>query len=161
MPTYFGHFQRWGAPPEKHIIEVEGHPLTLWEKRPDQPRAAVLLLHGRTWSSIPDYVLQVPGENLSLMENLADAGLAAYALDLRGYGATPRDDEGWISPRRAAADVAAVLDWISENAGTDFPPLVLGWSQGASVGWFCEQLFPGRTLALILYGFSLNPCNPK
>ena len=161
MLAYSGFYHRWGAPPDKHIIEVDGHPLTLWERRPEQPRAAILLLHGRTWSSIPDFDLQVAGERLSFMENLADAGLAVYALDLRGYGATPRNANGWATPRQASEDVAATLQWIQHNAGFHKPPFLLGWSQGASVAWLSEQRFPDRAAALILYGFSLDPSNPR
>ncbi len=97
-------------------VEVEGHPMAVWEKLPDSPpTAVVLLLHGRTWSSIPDFDLQVPGEKLSLMDGLTAQGFAVYALDARGYGKTPRDDSGWLTPNRAEADVAAVLTWIGKR----------------------------------------------
>src|SRR5262249_26098853 len=93
-------------PPLKHDVVVDGHHFAVWEKRPAQPRAAILLLHGRTWSSLPNFDLQVPGERRSFMDALADTGLDVYALDMRGYGATPRDATGWLSPARAVTDVA-------------------------------------------------------
>ncbi|HEX2688203.1 MAG TPA: hypothetical protein VHN14_16350, partial [Kofleriaceae bacterium] len=44
------------------VTADDGFQLTLWRKAPAQPRRAVLLLHGRTWSGRPDFDLQVPGE---------------------------------------------------------------------------------------------------
>ena len=78
----------------RHTVDSDGHPMAVWEKRPAEPRAVVLLLHGRTWSTLPDFDLQVPGEDLSLMDGLVDRGFVTYGLDQRGYGATPRDDTG-------------------------------------------------------------------
>ena len=72
----------------------------------------MVLLHGRTWSARPNFDLQVPGENLSLMDGLVEAGYAAFAVDLRGYGQTPRDETGWLNPDRAAKDLKAVLERV-------------------------------------------------
>ena len=72
----------------------------------------MVLLHGRTWSARPNFDLQVPGEDLSLMDGLVEAGYAAFAVDLRGYGQTPRDETGWLNPDRAAKDLKAVLERV-------------------------------------------------
>ncbi|MFY0540680.1 alpha/beta fold hydrolase [Nannocystis pusilla] len=69
---------------------------------------AIVLVHGRTWSALPDFDLQVPGARVSLMDNLAAEGLAVYAIDLRGYGSTARDPSGYTDPIQAADDLAAV-----------------------------------------------------
>ena len=95
--------------PQRFTVQSDGHPLAVWARIPPAPRGAVLLIHGRTWSSRPDFDLDVPGLHRSVLESLETRGFAAYALDLRGYGDTPRDQTGWITPRRAAADVVAVL----------------------------------------------------
>ncbi len=73
---------------------MDGHPNAVWEKRPADPVGVLLLIHGRTWSGIPDFDLRVEGEELSLMDRLAEAGYAVYAQDLRGYGVTQRDSTG-------------------------------------------------------------------
>jgi len=135
----------------KHQIPAaDGHPLALWEKRPAKPVGTILLVHGRTWSSLPNFDLQVAGEERSFMDALVARGYAAYALDLRGYGATPRDATGWLTPERAAGDVASALDWIGRRGGR---PVLLGLSRGASVSAFVAQRYPEKLSAVVLLGF--------
>ena len=98
--------------PIEHAVEVDGHPMAVWEKSVAEPKGHILLHHGRTWSSLPDFDLQVPGEELSLMDGFNALGYSVWALDARGYGKTPRDNTGWNTPDRAALDLAAVLDWL-------------------------------------------------
>ncbi len=150
--------ESWGAPdPLRSTVLADGHPLIVWEKRPDRPRSAILLVHGRTWSGLPDFDLAVPGERLSLMDALVARGFIAYAVDLRGYGETPRDSTGWATPDRAAEDVAAVLQWISDNSGLLQPPVLLGWSLGAMVSQLTAQRHPDLLSALVLYGYPYDP----
>jgi alpha-beta hydrolase superfamily lysophospholipase len=139
--------------PRQHIVPVEGQPMTVWEKRPDHPRGAILLLHGRTWSSLPDFDLQVPGERLSLMDALVERGFDVYALDARGYGATPRDSTGWLTPLRAAQDAIEVLKWIEKRSPGDRRPVLFGWSRGSMVAHLAAQLEPDAMSALILFGY--------
>jgi hypothetical protein len=51
------------APLQHHTVTVDGHPMAVWEKSPPQARGTIVLLHGRTWSSLPDFDLQVKGED--------------------------------------------------------------------------------------------------
>lgn len=143
--------------PLSHTVTVDGHPLALWEKSPPKPKGSILLIHGRTWSSLPDFDLYAPGENLSLMDALKAEGYATYALDLRGYGDTPRDETGWLTPNRAAADVAEVLDWIARRDGLTSKPVLFGWSMGSRVSQLCAQLYPERMSAIVLFGYPGNP----
>ncbi len=146
------------APALEHFTVVaDGHPLALWARRPANPKGTILLIHGRTWSALPDFDLQVPGESRSVLANLAARGYAAYALDLRGYGATPRDRTGWITPRRAAEDVHQVLAWITTKQAATTRPVLLGWSNGAMVAQLAAQLHPEQFSALILYGYPWDP----
>jgi alpha-beta hydrolase superfamily lysophospholipase len=144
------------APPTRYTVPSGGHPMAVWEKRPVQPGAAVLLLHGRTWSALPDFDLQVPGESLSLMDGLVGLGYAAYGLDQRGYGATPRDASGWLTPDQAVEDLAAVLRWIREREGGR-PVHLLGWSQGSLVSQLTAQRHPDLVDRLILFGYPFRP----
>jgi alpha-beta hydrolase superfamily lysophospholipase len=146
------------APPIRHDVEVDGHALAVWEKRPPQPRAAMLLVHGRTWSSLPNFDLDVAGERRSFMDALAAVGLDVYAIDLRGYGATPRDATGWLTPDRAVKDVLGVLDWLRGPArAAGRPVYVLGLSRGAMVAALAAQRSPEKFAGLVLLGFGLDP----
>ena len=144
-----------GKPPSKHVVIADGHPLTVWAKRPASPRGAILLVHGRRWSSLPNFDLRVAGEQRSVMDALAAKGFAAYAVDMRGYGATPRDSTGWITPDRAAADLAALLDWIARQEDGTRPSL-LGYSRGSTVALLAAHRYPEKLSTLILYAFPVD-----
>jgi pimeloyl-ACP methyl ester carboxylesterase len=139
------------APPRQHAVDADGFNVTLWEKSPRKPRAAVLLVHGRTWSGLPNFDLQVSGESRSVMDALAARGFATYAIDLRGYGATPRDSSGWLTPQRAADDVAAALRWIASQRPLAARPALLGYSRGSHVSLLVAQQHPELMSALVLY----------
>lgn len=88
---------------------------------------------------------------------MAARGLAAYAVDLRGYGETPPDRSGWLTPRRAAADVVNVLTWVAQQHPALAAPALIGWSRGAAVGMLAAQTAPPRVSALVLFGFAFDP----
>lgn len=138
-----------------HTVEVDGHPMAVWEKSPEIPTGTVVLIHGRTWSSLPDFDLQVPGEDLSLMDGLVAEGFGTFAIDLRGYGGTPRDETGWLTPDRAARDVEEVLRWVADRTG-DIPAL-FGWSYGSMVGQLTAQRAGDLMSALVLFGYPMGP----
>lgn len=140
---------------QRFSVEADGHPLTVWARIPQAPEATVLLLHGRTWSSLPDFDLEVEGESLSLMQALAREGIATYALDARGYGATPRDDSGWLDPDRMALDVVRVLEWLGDRTGA--PPAVMGWSYGSTTAHLAAQRRPDLVAGVALYGYWKDP----
>jgi alpha-beta hydrolase superfamily lysophospholipase len=141
----------------KHTVTADGYPLALWEKRAANPKGTILLLHGRTWSSLPDFDLQVPGEHHSLMDAFVARGYAVYALDLRGYGATPRDASGWDTPDRSAEDLSAALAWVATNSKVAGKPALLGWSNGSTVSLLCAQRHPDQISALVLTGYWRHP----
>ena len=68
------------APPIKHEVLADGHPLAVWEQAAAALRAAVLL-DPRTHveRGLPNFDLQVPGLQRSVMDGFAAAGYAAYA----------------------------------------------------------------------------------
>jgi pimeloyl-ACP methyl ester carboxylesterase len=139
------------APARLVVTADDGFELTMWRKGPASARRSVLLIHGRTWSALPDFDLQVPGEARSFMDRLVAQGYAAYALDLRGYGATPRDATGFLTPERAAADVAAALRMIGDR------PVLFGWSLGSKVSQLVSQRSPGLMSAVVLFGYPADP----
>lgn len=133
------------------VTADDGFQLAMWRKAPGRPRRSVLLVHGRTWSGRPDFDLQVPGESRSFMDALVAQGYAAYAIDLRGYGATPRDATGFNTPERAAADVAAALRAIGGR------PVLFGWSRGSMISHLASQRTPELMSAVILFGYPGDP----
>lgn len=143
--------------PELFTVQSDGHPMAVWARVPPAPVASLLLVHGRTWSSRPDFDLQVRGMSRSVMSSLAGRGIAAYAVDLRGYGSTPRDATGWLTPKRAAADVANVLRWVSARHSRLPPAAVLGWSRGAAIAMLAAQTVAPKPSALILFGLAFDP----
>jgi pimeloyl-ACP methyl ester carboxylesterase len=129
--------------------------MAVWEKSPPDPEGTIVLLHGRTWSSLPDFDLQVPGEDLSLMDGLVAEGFSTFAVDLRGYGSTPRDETQWLTPDRAARDVMGILRWVRDRTG-DLPAL-FGWSYGSMVAQLTAQRAGDLVSGLILFGYPVGP----
>lgn len=144
------------APKENHV-EFAGQRLALWEKRPAAPKAAIMLVHGRTWSSRPDFDLQVRGESRSVMDSLVARGYAVYALDLPGYGGSPRLASGWLSPNEAVDAVVTTLRWIAAHSGNSSKPVLFGWSNGSRVAHLTAQRHPGLISDVILFGFPGDP----
>lgn len=148
--------------------EDDGHPLAVYTIANDdastdtKQRTPVLLLHGRTWSSVPVYHLvgghennEVgTGDSRSLIEALYNTGsIQPYAMDFRGFGGTPKDDTGFVEPLRCVKDVVSVLNWIQSNiaGGADISkPALLGWSHGALIAQIAAQRHPDAMSKLVL-----------
>jgi len=144
-------------PPTQHAVQNAEHSLTLWSRVPHRPTHAILLVHGRTWSALPDFDLQVAAKNRSVMQALVARGYATYAIDLRGYGATRRNADGWNTPNQAAADIAIVLQWIAQRHPKLAKPSLLGWSMGSALAQLAAQQHPALLSDLILYGYPRDP----
>ena len=144
---------------QQFTVTADGHPLALWAREVRRPRGVIVLLHGRTWSSLPDFDLHVPGEQRSVMQALNTQGYSAFALDLRGYGKTPRDATGWWTPDRAARDLAAAIEWLAQEKRI-VKPALLGWSNGSLVSQLMAQRRPELISSLILYGYPRDPAVP-
>lgn len=149
------------------------HPLSVYgidcgEDVSSTTKKPILLLHGRTWSSVPVYHLlggnqSTNGqESRSLMEALLDLGLQPYAMDFRGFGGTPPDDSKHVEPLRCVMDAEGVLQWIVDRhdlvqESHEEMPALLGWSQGALVAQLLAQKSPMALSKLILYGSLYDP----
>lgn len=139
------------------VVADDGHALVLWGKAPPSPRGAVLLLHGRTWSALPNFDLQVAGTPRSVMDAFVYAGYAVYALDQRGYGASPRDASGWLTPSRASGDALAASQLIRARHPGLPAPVVVGYSMGSVTALLTVQQHPEAFSKLVLYGFPVDP----
>eukprot|EP00557_Chaetoceros_sp_GSL56_P003714 CAMPEP_0176495938 /NCGR_PEP_ID=MMETSP0200_2-20121128/10930_1 /TAXON_ID=947934 /ORGANISM="Chaetoceros sp., Strain GSL56" /LENGTH=420 /DNA_ID=CAMNT_0017893863 /DNA_START=618 /DNA_END=1880 /DNA_ORIENTATION=- len=138
-------------------------------------RRPILMLHGRTWSSVPVYHLLggnqydrgISHHSRSLMEALYNAGLQPYCMDFRGFGGTPRDSTNYVIPNRCVMDIECVLKYITNKHNHDdgtnmndsihYLPALMGWSQGALVAQLLAQKSPHLISKLILYGSIYDP----
>lgn len=136
----------------KHTVLSDGHPMAVWEKKADNPKGLILFVHGRTWSGVPDFDLQVEGENLSLMDGLVEQGYTTFAIDLRGYGETPRDSTQWATPYRASKDILNVLSWIS-NQNNESKVHLFGWSMGSTLSLLATQQNATKIASLTVFGY--------
>ncbi|MEM9004063.1 MAG: alpha/beta fold hydrolase [Cyanobacteria bacterium P01_F01_bin.86] len=105
----------------------------------------ILLIHGGGSAGLSNFDLDVPG--YSLAATLAQAGHAAYILDVRGFGRSTRpasfdqpvaEVPPAVSIEVAVRDIQAVVEWI-EHATT---VLLLPYWAGlqAVIGLACTQL---------------------
>lgn len=140
----------------------DGHPIAVYgiQSRPvsDPNLKPILLLHGRTWSSVPVYHLMGnTSESRSLMEALLARGLQPYCMDFRGFGGTHHDETRSVQPNRCVSDCETVLQWIKDRHGE--APALLGWSQGALVAQLASQKgeCPLLLSKVILYGSIYDP----
>lgn len=89
------------------------------------------------------------------MDGLTELGYQVFALDARGYGGTPRDASGWLTPNRAAADVINILRWITQRSDLDVH--LFGWSYGSMVSQLVVQRDPGIVASAIFFGYPYSP----
>jgi pimeloyl-ACP methyl ester carboxylesterase len=127
--------------------------LSLWNKRAPcaqgGDRYAVLLLHGATYSSRPDYDLQV--RDYSLMNALALAGFDVWALDVHGYGYSQKENLPDRSDTVSAVkDVEAAVEYVLKSRG-DAKLHLFGWSWGTQVAGSFAMLHGDKLASLTLY----------
>ena len=155
-------------PVKKHYVssEDDGHQICVFEKGETTSKYSIILLHGRTWSSLPVFDLifdSTPRSNraseeinLSTMDMLVSNGVHVIAIDLRGFGGTSRDQSGWISPHRAVLDINSVVNWLGREKNIS-NPAILGWSQGGLIAQLYAQKYPDTISAIILYASIYDP----
>jgi alpha-beta hydrolase superfamily lysophospholipase len=141
-------------------VEASGQSLAVWCREPAHPQGTVLLVHGRTWSARPAFDFEPRGGSRSLMKALSNAGFAAYAVDLPGYGESRRDPSGWLTPTHAAVDVEAVLQFVAKRHPALPAPVLLGWSRGSRIAALTATRAKQPMSALVLYGYAQDPGAP-
>ena len=139
-----------------HKVKINDHTFAVYEKKADNPTNIILFVHGRTISSLPNFNLQVESKNVSLMDAFVAKGFTVYAIDLRGFGNTPRDDSGWITPNKASSDVIKILEWIAARHPKNKKPTFFGYSLGSLVSRLVVQQEPKRVSGLVLFGHPIK-----
>ena len=143
----------------KHEVQFNNHPFAVYEKRAAQPENVIVLIHGRTISALPNFDLHVGSKNKSFMDALVESGFNVYAIDLRGFGNTPRDQSGWNTPEKAASDVKEFLKWVANRHPQNSKPSLFGYSLGSLVSHLVVQKSPELVSDLILFGHPISYLN--
>ena len=139
--------------------EAPDERIHLREKTPDAPAQgvapkAVLFVHGATY---PGVMFDVPTS--SWLEHAVADGYNAYALDVRGYGAStrspvldapPADNPPFARAESAVADIADAIATIRERTGVETVDLV-GWSWGTMTTGMYAAGAPGTINRLVLF----------
>ena len=119
----------------------------------DPTRPPVLFIHGATYAS---RLYDIPHPGASWLRATADAGFAAYALDIRGYGKSHSDemekaDAPYARATNAIRDIDDAVSWICARHGVDAIRLVGGSWGSITVGLFTSTIGAGRVERLALY----------
>lgn len=141
--------------------------LGLREKRPAGPlrHPPVLLVHGATLGGA---LFDLPRSGYSLMEALARAGRAVYAVDVRGYGTSmagevmDRPPEGgppFAGVDEAVRDVDAAVSFILSRCAVPALDLV-GFSWGTITAARYAGSHPRQVRRLALYAPLFAETNP-
>jgi alpha-beta hydrolase superfamily lysophospholipase len=125
---------------DAHRIEsTDGITISLRERSAPDPDAAVVFVHGATYAGRAVFDPRDAPE-YSWLAWAADAGRAAFAVDIRGYGDSDRPpamDDGDASERpparapEAATDVAAAIEAVRERFAC--PVHLVGTSWGTMI----------------------------
>lgn len=134
------HYEKYGVDPkiELHLHEVVD---TAKLHEVSNNGKVILFIHGATFPGSVAFDLQ--HKNVSIMREIASEGWDTFALDLEGYGQSPRpdvmddpakypDDPAPITREVTIANVAAAVEYIRKLRSVERVHL-LGWSLGASI----------------------------
>ena len=92
---------------QRHTVTVDGHPIAVHSKRPARARAAVVLVHGRTWSGLPALSCKLP--------HSSDMALMLPFARPTGDGL---GKSGWVSASFTAKEeppLDLLREWIAES----------------------------------------------
>lgn len=133
-------------PTAHNIIASDGLRLRVWEQSQGNPTEAGLFVHGATYGGVSMFDPPIAPNWNGWMDYTASQDLAAFAVDIRGYGDSERPSEFSKSPEQsdpvvpasvAARDIRDTLDWMRKEHGFDRIHLV-GLSSGT---WRLRALF--------------------
>lgn len=148
---------------------------------------AVLFVHGNSVPSVPDFDL--PYDDYSWMAALAEAGFDTFAVDLTGYGHSPRpamddpcnldkQDQATVTPNPLAGpcepsyphrltsfetdwdEIDSVVEHIRALRGVDRVHLI-GWSMGGPRAGGYAARHPEKVARLVLYAPGYFPGSPS
>lgn len=117
----------------------------------------VLMLHGATFPSTPDFDLQY--KDYSWVDRLVNKGYVVYLVDYRNYGFSTRE-KAMDQERKAnkpvtrsylaIRDIGAAVDHILKKRKVQSVNLI-GWSWGAMLGGYYTSLHSHKVTKLVMY----------
>lgn len=139
-----------------HVIcssDVPGLRLHLRAHGDDPTRTPVLMVHGATYAS---RLYDIPHPGASWLRAIAEAGFAAYALDIRGYGLSRSEEmERATAPYAPAAaairDIDDAATWICARHGVDALRLIGGSWGSITTALYASTIGRTRVERLALY----------
>jgi len=148
-----------------HFIPSSDEPearLHLRAHADDQSRPPVLFVHGATYAS---RLYDVPHPGASWLKATSEAGYAAYAIDIRGYGKSAvRDLAGRASPYARAADavkdIGDAVRWLCERHNRNHIDLIGGSWGSITSAMFASGVLNSQIAALVLYAPIFREVNP-
>jgi pimeloyl-ACP methyl ester carboxylesterase len=132
---------------------------------PKQLEKAVLFVHGATY---PGATFDLELDGYDWMTQVAMAGFAAYALDMRGYGRStrpaamadpPEKNAPFSRAKDAVADVGDAVEFILDRTGADRVDLI-GWSWGTMIAGMYAAEHGDKVDKLVLYAPIYSLENP-
>ncbi|MEM8754210.1 MAG: alpha/beta fold hydrolase, partial [Pseudomonadota bacterium] len=119
----------------------------------DPERAPALFVHGATYAS---RLYDIPHPGASWLRATADAGFAAYALDIRGYGLSRSTEmERAAAPygraTEAIRDIDDAVAWIRARHGVEAVRLVGGSWGSITTALYASTIGADRVDRLVLY----------
>lgn len=136
-------------------VPVAGGQLCAFSVRPaNHPRGpSVVFVMGKTFPSVPDFDLQVPGaaETYSYMEYLARRGVHAWCFDHRGFGRSWKPREGALFTSRVRGrDLLGVMAMVRRQSPA--PVTLIGLSLGCATVAAALDHDPSIAQRVILLG---------
>jgi pimeloyl-ACP methyl ester carboxylesterase len=119
----------------------------------DPARAPVLFVHGATYAS---RLYDIPHPGASWLRATAEAGFAAYALDIRGYGLSHSQvfetaEEPYARASEAIRDIDDAVAWICAHHAVESICLIGGSWGSITTALYASTIGAARVERLVLY----------
>jgi pimeloyl-ACP methyl ester carboxylesterase len=137
------------------FLPGDGVALSCWHAASRGPsRAAALLLHGITYSTMTVFDIPIPGRprnDMSLMLKLAERGVHAFGLDFAGYGLSEGRGEV-ANVDQYCRDVACVIEALRQRFTSIATLALAGWSWSSQIAARLTGERPDLVDGLIFWG---------
>lgn len=150
---------------QSHFVASTDEPglrLHVRERSAASAREAVLFVHGATYAS---RLYDIPYPGMSWLDAAAQAGLAAYAMDVRGYGlshapAMESAAQPYARAAQAVRDIDDVVNWILARHTVSRLSVVGGSWGSITTALYAGTIGAEKVAQLVLYAPIYAEFNP-